>query len=885
MRSILTILSLFILITLGHTQNNMIIPQAVDQKMAVHQGSNIQKTPCAGTINALGISSDWGISIRNYGAFNHTAAVDQKQFKDFKIAANARRQESHEDTSTKLTTTEDAPALGNHFRGNMRGTGVPMDNSMAISKNGFIVSTINSNVIFTNPAGDITYTKGFPDFFTLLSLGTRMYDPRVIYDVEANRFIFMCLHGSEPANTFLCIAFSKTEDPNGEWHYYKIDGNPSGDDRWFDYPNIGLSKKDFYIAGLMRDTPGDWQYSVLYQIDKNDGYNGQELQWKYYNDLKDADGQPSFNLVPAISGWDDLTAPGMYFVSNSPNGGDTYNLYYTDGALDDNPKLTSLQTKGYLTELAPDGRQKNTTNVLNTFDSRIWSAMYLDGTVHMGSHVNTPKGDVGLFYGRMDVGNLQLHVDVLTTDDIDYGFPSFSAFGDQSTDKEILVNYLYSGPDIFPGQQQRVCSGSGTEFNWSEPTTLKTGQNYVNALSDDNERWGDYTTSCRRFFDGRVESWVTGCFGEGSSYGTWLGQYFRAVDTLSTPMPDFTSDLTTTAKNTKITFKDITKKNPTSWQWIFEGGTPNISTEKNPEVIYASDGAYDVKLIVTNSLGTDTIIKNQYIHIQDPVARPIADFIVGLDTIFKDDNVSFTSQSSANTVNHRWTFPNGVPGTSTEVNPTVRYSKTGSYLVSLTVANIAGTNTKTVPKAITVINRTQPEAAFATEKQNILEGAEILFTDQSKGGPRQWFWQFEGGIPAFSEAKNPVVKYPIKGVYPVKLKVINEIGTDSIMVEQYINVGVSSTLDIDKTSFTLYPNPAKSDAHVTLKWEASQKEAYKIVLSDIQGQLIKTLYDDRVKSGLNELYFKTTHLNPGTYVLKIHTATGLHRSVKMIVIE
>jgi PKD repeat protein len=184
-----------------------------------------------------------------------------------------------------------------------------------------------------------------------------------------------------------------------------------------------------------------------------------------------------------------------------------------------------------------------------------------------------------------------------------------------------------------------------------------------------------------------------------------------------------------------------------------------------------------------------------------------------------------------------------------------------------------------------VINRTQPEAAFATERQNILEGAEILFTDQSKGGPRQWFWQFEGGIPAFSEAKNPVVKYPTQGVYPVKLKVINEIGTDSIMAEQYINVGVSSTLDTEKTPFLLYPNPAKSDAYVTLKWEASQKEAYKIVLCDIQGQLIKNLYDDRVKPGLNELYFKTTHLNPGTYVLKIQTETGNHRSVKMIILE
>ena len=105
----------------------------------------------------------------------------------------------------------------------------------------------------------------------------------------------------------------------------------------------------------------------------------------------------------------------------------------------------------------------------------------------MGSHVNTPAGDVGLFYGRMKVADLDLQTDVLTFSGQDFGFPSFAAFGNQADSEEILVNYLISGPSIFPGQQQRVCSGNGASFLWSEPVDLKAGASFINVLSDNFE--------------------------------------------------------------------------------------------------------------------------------------------------------------------------------------------------------------------------------------------------------------------------------------------------------------------------------------------------------------------------------------------------------------
>lgn len=109
------------------------------------------------------------------------------------------------------------PILNKNFRGNLRGSSVPMDNTVAISKNGFIVSAINTNVIFTQPDGEITYTKALSDFFFLLNLGTRMYDPRVIYDQgKTNLYLCVCtVLIRQVRNYVLLFQKQKTQTGNG----------------------------------------------------------------------------------------------------------------------------------------------------------------------------------------------------------------------------------------------------------------------------------------------------------------------------------------------------------------------------------------------------------------------------------------------------------------------------------------------------------------------------------------------------------------------------------------------------------------------------------------------------------------------------------------------
>jgi hypothetical protein len=77
---------------------------------------------------------------------------------------------------------------------------------------------------------------------------------------------------------------------------------------------------------------------------------------------------------------------------------------------------------------------------------------------------------------------------------------------------------------------------------------------------------------------------------------------------LNLPSAAFQSSDTAVCEKFCINFVDQSSNNPTSWQWAFEGASPQISSDQNPEnICYNEPGTYDVTLITTNAYGSDTI--------------------------------------------------------------------------------------------------------------------------------------------------------------------------------------------------------------------------------------------------------------------------------------
>ncbi len=66
-----------------------------------------------------------------------------------------------------------------------------------------------------------------------------------------------------------------------------------------------------------------------------------------------------------------------------------------------------------------------------------------------------------------------------------------------------------------------------------------------------------------------------------------------------------------------VNFQDQSTGNPISWLWVFEGGSPANSNQKNPTGIsYESPGIFDVSLTIKNDGGdTSSFTKTGYIHV------------------------------------------------------------------------------------------------------------------------------------------------------------------------------------------------------------------------------------------------------------------------------
>ena len=114
-------------------------------------------------------------------------------------------------------------------------------------------------------------------------------------------------------------------------------------------------------------------------------------------------------------------------------------------------------------------------------------------------------------------------------------------------------------------------------------------------------------------------------------------------DSSSAPLitANFSSDITTLFENESVNFIDNSLGNPTSWEWIFEGGTPSNSNSKNPTITYPLKGEFKVTLRVSNGANNDEVVKINYIIVENDLFMGI----VGKYNLDGDGNDSSSFQN------------------------------------------------------------------------------------------------------------------------------------------------------------------------------------------------------------------------------------------------
>jgi PKD repeat protein len=88
------------------------------------------------------------------------------------------------------------------------------------------------------------------------------------------------------------------------------------------------------------------------------------------------------------------------------------------------------------------------------------------------------------------------------------------------------------------------------------------------------------------------------------------------------PIANFSASSLEINETQTVQFTDLSTETPTSWAWVFEGGTPATSAAQNPLITYNTAGTYTVTLTATNAGGSDDEIKTNFITVRTENAAP-----------------------------------------------------------------------------------------------------------------------------------------------------------------------------------------------------------------------------------------------------------------------
>ena len=190
----------------------------------------------------------------------------------------------------------------------------PPDTGGAVGPN-HVVTMLNSQVMIQSRSGDVRpdYPVPLEQFWSGLGPFDKVFDPRILYDPLAGRWIASA--GVNPASSAagLLLAVSETGDPAGAWSLIEIQTGKDG--CWPDYPVLALNGNWIVLsANLFTLPPGAYSRTSLYVFDKSDLYRQHNSSYTVFNDYQGT-------LTPAVDAAADSAT--LYFVQafSSVNGG------------------------------------------------------------------------------------------------------------------------------------------------------------------------------------------------------------------------------------------------------------------------------------------------------------------------------------------------------------------------------------------------------------------------------------------------------------------------------------------------------------------------------------------------------------------------------------
>jgi hypothetical protein len=167
------------------------------------------------------------------------------------------------------------------------------------------------------------------------------------------------------------------------------------------------------------------------------------------------------------------------------------------------------------------------------------------------------------------------------------------------------------------------------------------------------------------------------------------------------------------------------------------------------------------------------------------------------------------------------------------------------------------------------VNIDGPFPFFHADTAHICLGHSIQFTDDSFSNVTSWQWEFPGGIPASSQEQNPIVQYPVSGLYDVILTISDGVHTQSMHKKKYIRINVCAGIEESSSraeGILIFPNPAAGYVSIVLPENLNVNTTVDLV--DMRGSVVMhKILPDISWNGVGQL--DISMLEPGIYIVRI----------------
>jgi Zn-dependent metalloprotease len=297
------------------------------------------------------------------------------------------------------------------------------------------------------------------------------------------------------------------------------------------------------------------------------------------------------------------------------------------------------------------------------------------------------------------------------------------------------------------------------------------------------------------------------------------------------PLADIATSSNTIGTQGTVQFTDKSLRLPTSWKWVFEGGTPATSSLQNPTVTYSTVGDYDVVLVATNANGADTIVKenlisvvDEYVMCQQTSSTSTSGILFdpGKNDVYTNganctflinpgcvDSISLSFSSFSLESFDYLTIYDGDNVGAKELGrftgsslPRTVVARSGKMLLKFTSDNSVTYQGFVASWTSTVLtNKDTPVAAFESSNDNPMLGQSVLFTDTSTKIVSQWQW-FVNELP-FSTVQNPSYVFAASGTHQIKLIAKNCFSADTVVNSLQVQGAPALTLSVDSIKSAL----------------------------------------------------------------------------------